>query len=188
MEVALDLVQAARSGDRDRLHRLVEAVWPDALRIAMSVLHDRAMAEDAAQEACARLLVSVRSLRDARAFRTWFYRLVVNAAIQEARRRERPTPLAGDDMADRDAEADERAPPALAPEDAVDLRRAVAALDPMYRLPLVLRYYDDLSSQEIGAILGLPAGTVRFRLSVARERLRAAIRPPGPVEPALPPS
>jgi RNA polymerase sigma-70 factor, ECF subfamily len=189
MEVALDLVQAAQSGDTDRLHRLVETIWPDAFRIAMSVLHDRALAEDAAQEACARVLVSLRDLRDAHAFRTWFYRLVVNAAIQETRRRDRPPPVVAEADEDRDAaEPDERAPPALPLEDAVDLRRAVADLDPIYRVPLVLRYYDDLSSREIGAILGLPAGTVRFRLSVARERLKAAIQAPPAAAPALPPS
>lgn len=187
MQAALDLVQAARNGDRRRLHDLVETVWPDAFRIAMSVVHDRAMAEDAAQEACARVLVSLRDLRDAHAFRTWFYRLVVNAAIQETRRR-RPGPReeaggAGDVARSLDGHP----PPALASEDAIDLRRAVAALDPIYRLPLVLRYYDDLSSREIGTILGVPAGTVRFRLSVARERLKAAIQTPAAAAPLSPP-
>ncbi len=180
MEVALDLVQAARAGNRDRLHELVQAVWPDAFRIAMSVLHDAQMAEDAAQEACARLLTSLRELRDPGAFRTWFYRLVVNAALQEGRRRDRAGQAGGDAAAVASDADSGRSPPAVAAEDSVDLRRAVAGLDPIYRVPLVLRYYDDLSSAEIGAILGLPAGTVRFRLSVARERLRSAMEaPPG---------
>ncbi len=187
MEVALDLVQAARGGDRRSLHDLVEAVWPDAYRIAMSVVHDRLMAEDAAQEACARVLVSLHDLRDAHAFRTWFYRLVVNAAVEEGRRRGRAgVPQAPEAEAVGTAAEDERPPP-LAPEEAIDLRRAVATLDPIYRLPLVLRYYDDLSSQEIGAVLGLPAGTVRFRLSVARERLRVAIQAAPAARPLLPP-
>lgn len=184
MQATLALVEAARRGGTAELHALVEEVWPDALRIAWTVSHDRAVAEDSAQEACARLLVSLHDLRDARAFRPWFFRLVVNTARQEARRR-RSTPLLP--ATGRGGEEDAAAEPSLDRAERLDLGRAVAALDPLYRLPLVLRYYHDLTSQEIGKVLGLAPGTVRYRLSVARARLRAVLTD-GPDRPGAGPS
>jgi RNA polymerase sigma-70 factor (ECF subfamily) len=167
-------VRAARAGDAAALRRLVNAAWPYAYRAAWSVARDRAAAEDAAQEACARLLVGIAGLRRPDAFRTWLYRLAVNAAIQEMRRASRRRTAQG-------AEEGQAVDPDMAGR--VDLRRAVADLDPSLRLPLVLRYHAGLTSAEIGRVLGLRPATVRFRLMRARERLRLALAaepsPPG---------
>ena len=54
------------------------------------------------------------------------------------------------------------------------LRRALAGLEPRLRQILVLRHYEEMSYEEIAAVLGCPVGTVRSRLSAGRERLREA--------------
>ena len=59
------------------------------------------------------------------------------------------------------------------------MRLALRRLPPELRNPIVLRYYGDLSSTDIGHILGLPAATVRGQLSVARRRLAEALRAAG---------
>ena len=59
--------------------------------------------------------------------------------------------------------------------DALDLYKALAALPPVQRAAIVLRYYADLSSAEIAAATGLPASTVRFHLMLARRKLRKVL-------------
>jgi RNA polymerase sigma-70 factor, ECF subfamily len=80
------LIEAA-SSDSGALEQLIAQVWPEAFRLATGILRDRPLAEDAAQEACASMAIALPSLKSAAAFRTWFYRLVVNEAITISRRR-----------------------------------------------------------------------------------------------------
>src|SRR6185436_1415006 len=56
------------------------------------------------------------------------------------------------------------------------LWRAIHALDDKHRMPVILRYYHDLSIAEIAETLGVPVGTVHSRLNHARERLRALLK------------
>src|SRR5579872_308066 len=97
---------------------LLERLWPDAYRIAYSVLRDHAAAEDAAQEACAALLRSLHTLRDERALRTWFYRVVVNESRTIARCRH-------DELSPLDAQKLAVDPPGI---DDLDLRHAIERL------------------------------------------------------------
>ena len=65
---------------------LVVAIWPGCFRLAASVLGDRSLAEDAAQEACAIVYRKVRGLRNADAFDAWLYRIVMREAAKIRRK------------------------------------------------------------------------------------------------------
>ena len=156
-----ELVEAARTGGRDETDLLLRAVWPDAYRLARAILGDDQSAEDAAQEAGIIVYRTIGSLRSTAAFRTWFYRIVVHEAAQVKRRRARIEPA----VADAPAAAGDHAA-------AIDVWRALSRLSHTLREVVVLRYFEDLSSSEIASVLGVPAGTVRFRLMTARQRLR----------------
>jgi RNA polymerase sigma factor (sigma-70 family) len=158
--VPAELVAAAQHGDSIQVERLVQTIWPDAYRLANAILGDRQGAEDAAQEACIIVYRTIASLRSAAAFRVWFYRIVVREASELKRRRSRNEPAAPAEP--------ERADHAAA----IDIWRALATLPHDLREAVVLRYFEDLSSREIAAVLRVPAGTVRFRLMIARRRLR----------------
>jgi RNA polymerase sigma-70 factor, ECF subfamily len=158
-----DLVEAARCGTTPGIERLVQAVWPDAYRLAYAVLGDRQAAEDAAQESCVILYRTITSLRDPSAFRAWFYRIVAREASNLKRRR---------------AESNIEREPAQAADDrstALDVWRALSTLPRHLRDVVVLRYFEDLPSREIAAILRIHDGAVRFRLMTARRRLRSLL-------------
>lgn len=158
--VPTELVDAARTGGRDEIEVLLRTVWPDAYRLARGVLGEAQPAEDAAQEACIVVYRTIASLRSSAAFRTWFYRIVVREAAEVKRRRSRVEPV-------QDAPViavDQTAP--------VDVWRALSVLSQKLREVVVLRYFEDLASPEIASVLGIPEGTVRFRLMIARQRLR----------------
>lgn len=172
VECAADVL-AARSGDETARDRLLRNLWPRAFRLALSIVGDRETAEEAAQDALVLVVARLGSLRDPRAFPLWSARVIVNAARSAQRRRARERAPTGEcRFAAFDDDAAER----------LDVLAALAALPSWLRVPLVLRYVDGLTSAEIGAALGAPAATIRFRLALARRRMAAALDVP---EPAL---
>lgn len=160
-------IDGARAGDARALESLIATAWPHAFRIALSILRHPMSAEDAAQEACARVIRSIADLRSPKAFGLWFYRLVVREALMLERRRRVHEPLDAADV-----------PSASQLTDALvrlDVLRALGALPPRERAVIALHYYADLNSREIARVLQMPDGTVRYLLSCARKRLEVAL-------------
>jgi len=139
---------------------LVETCWPDAYRIAYSVLRNESDAEDAAQEACAQLHVALPDLRDDRAFKRWFYRIAVRKAYEIARTRRRHDGATVTDAAVNPT------------EESLDLSRALERLPLSQRLPVIFHYYYGFPDNEIATILGTTHAAVRVRLFAARRTLR----------------
>jgi RNA polymerase sigma-70 factor (ECF subfamily) len=165
MDVPSARVIAAQSGDPAALAELLRSVWPDAYRIARTIVTDHATAEDVAQDACAQVLDALGTLRDPERFAPWFLRIVVNAASGRLRKSGRnrlfePAPAV-------------REP--LSPDERLDVRRAIDALDRTSRVAIVLRYYYDLSSADIARVTHSTPVTVRWRLMQAHRRLRALL-------------
>ena len=158
--IPVDLIESAKGGETEYVERLVIAIWPDAYRLALAIVGDRQGAEDVAQEACIILYRTIGSLRSTEAFRSWFYRIVVREASEHKRRRSRLEPV----LAVASENVDQTA--------SIDIWRALSGLPDHLRDVVVLRYFEDLSSREIASILRIPDGTVRFRLMIARRRLR----------------
>jgi RNA polymerase sigma factor (sigma-70 family) len=165
MEVPSARVIAAQSGDAVALAELLRSVWPDAYRIARTIVPDHATAEDVAQDACAQVLDALGSLRDPERFAPWFLRIAVNAASGRRRKSGR----------ERLLEPAPTAPERLSADERLDVRRAIDALDPASRVAIVLRYYYDLSSAEIARIMQSTPVTVRWRLMRAHRRLRGLL-------------
>src|SRR5581483_12515481 len=82
------LVRAAQRGSADAMERLYRAHWPRAYRAAYLVVHDAAGAEDIAQEAFLAAIRALDRFDRRRPFGPWLHRIVVNRAIDWARRRE----------------------------------------------------------------------------------------------------
>lgn len=155
-----ELIEAARTGDAQPIERLVETVWPDAYRLARAILGDPDGAKDAAQEACIALYRGISALRSTAAFNVWFYRVVVREALRVKRHMPASEPLP-DSFANTHDDAG-----------AIDVWRALNTLPQKLREVVVLRYFEDLPSRDIAAILQTSDGTVRLRLMLARRRLR----------------
>ena len=158
--IAPDLIERARGGAPADVDELIVRAWPEAYRLAYAVLARHDTAQDAAQEACLVVCRSIASLRSVAAFRVWFARIVVREA-SAVRKRRIPATATGE--------------PSTEPHDSatsLDIWCALETLSPAMREVVVLRYFEDLTSREIGAVLGIPAPTVRFRLMIALRRLR----------------
>jgi RNA polymerase sigma-70 factor (ECF subfamily) len=165
LSIERELLERARRQDGSALESLIAIVWPEAYRLAVSILRDRGLAEDAAQEACAAIAASLHSLKSLDAFPAWSYRIVVSHALGASRIRQRTVGL--DEAAWLGAGLDGT--------DALDLHEALALLSPLQRATVLLHYYAGYNSAEIAAVMGLAASSVRFHLMRARSALRKAL-------------
>jgi len=149
--------------------------YAPAYRTARLILGDGAEAEDAVQDAFLRLWRFRDAIPEGEAARAWLYRVVVNACYSRARSERRHEMSSGDEslldgLAEQGAGPDEKVAGALS---GTAVRAAIAALPEALRVPVVLRYYADLSEREIALAIHRRAGTVKSRLHEARRRLGA---------------
>jgi RNA polymerase sigma-70 factor, ECF subfamily len=162
-----ELIDLARKGSAEAAGVLFDRYWELAWRAAYAVTADRALADDAAQDAVGRAFGALDRFDETRPFGPWLKRIAANRAIDLLRRNRRLAPL------------DEHATPHL--WDAGEtwsgrgVAEAVGALDPQKRIVVVLRYWLDLSVEDIAGVLGVPVGTVGSRLSRALAELRVVL-------------
>jgi RNA polymerase sigma-70 factor (ECF subfamily) len=152
------LVHAAQRGSEPAVEELFARHWPDTYRTALLIAHDRAAAEDIAQEAFLSALRALPRFDRRRPLRPWLHRIVVNRAIDWARTRRLRHEVAADVL------PEVAAPPARDDLGLGPLGAALARLSPEHRAVVVMRYLLDLTPGEIAATLELPRGTVNSRL------------------------
>jgi RNA polymerase sigma-70 factor (ECF subfamily) len=158
-----ETIADAIRGDSDAVERLIDTVWPHCYRLAVAVIGDRNLAQDAAQESCVVVFRKIRSVRDPKVFDAWLYRVVMRESARVRRRSAKTAAAPIGEPADMDATS------------TVDVWRALGELSPDLRDVVVLFYFDDLKSVDIAAILGVAHTTVRTRLARARTQLRGLL-------------
>jgi RNA polymerase sigma-70 factor (ECF subfamily) len=161
------LVREAQRGSREALARLYEAHWRRAHRAAYLVVHDAAAAEDIAQDAFLAAIDALDRFDRRRPFGPWLHRIVVNRAIDWARR----------EALRRKVDEPEELAAAAPPPEAIggELMAALAELPADQRGTVVLRYLLGYTPGEIARMLELPRGTVNSRLRRGLDRLRDLI-------------
>lgn len=149
----------------DELLRRIEALYRGSYaayyRVALGMLRDRDNAHDAVQEAFARAVRGRHGFRGSGPLRGWVWRSLTRVCVDEIRAR-RPG-LHVEPFEAEDAQPDE------------SVRAAVAALPERQRLTIFLRYYADLSYDEIASVLDVERGTVAATLHAARKALLPAV-------------
>lgn len=164
------LARAARAGDSAAFAALLSRHYDRLFRFAWRLTGARAEAEDLTQDICAALPRKLRSWRGEAAFSTWLYRVAVNAAHDRRRRATRHAAAAADwgevELARRADQAE-----AAAAQDW--LTAAMTRLPPDLRDTVALTLGEEMTHAEAAAVLGVSEGTVSWRLSEVRKRLRA---------------
>jgi RNA polymerase sigma-70 factor (ECF subfamily) len=164
------LVRAAQAGSERAVEELFGRHWDDAYRAALLVTHDRAAAEDIAQEAFLAALRALPRFDRRRPLRPWLHRIVVNRAIDFARARRLRREVDSEAVPEPLATAD----PPLA--ELGSLGPAIASLCIEQRAVVVMRYLLDMTPGEIAAALALPRGTVNSRLRRGLDALGETLR------------
>lgn len=174
------LVRRAQKGDTAAFEQLVELHSAGIYSIALRMVGNPSDAEDLAQEAFLRIWRGLDSFNMDSKFSTWAYRLTTNVCIDFLRKEKKTNTVSlfTEDDEGEESElpiADER----YSPERQLDrdeLRSCVSTameqLDPQYRQILTMRELGGMSYDEIAEKTGLKSGTVKSRISRAREQMR----------------
>jgi len=153
---------------------VLEHYQAKVFHLALSILGDRASAEDTAQDAFLRIWRGLPGFRGAASLSTWIYAIARNTSLTALQALGSRTMLSLDLPATRAAaESRQRSTPDHA--DAEDILQFVSDLPEKYRRILILYYMEEMSYQQVAEILALPMGTVKTNLHRAKKELAEAL-------------
>jgi len=164
------VIRACQEGDREAFRQLFEAYKDRVFSIACYSLGNQAAADDVTQQIFVKLFTRIGQFRGDSEFTTWLYRLVINSCLDERRKQKRFLPVEEFPM----SKAIYKKSPETGYERreiAGSVREAIGGLKPKMRLPIILKYIEGLSYEEIAGVLGCSKGTVASRLNRAHKAL-----------------
>lgn len=170
-----DLLAACRGGDREAMHTLYVENQRRVFSVAMNYFGgNRELAEDITQKVFLKLLTKL-DFRGESEFTTWLYRITVNACTDEARKMNRFIDISG--LFGFGEGGTNQVQQLMAESDEISgvVGREVAKLKPKFRTPLVLKYVEGLSYQEIAEVLECSIGTVSSRLNRGLKMLESKL-------------
>jgi RNA polymerase sigma-70 factor (ECF subfamily) len=176
-QIGAEIVAACRSGDRDAF-RVVYDLYKDRVySIALYFFHgEQAAASDVTQQIFLKLMTSMGQFRGDAEFSTWLYRLVVNACLDAARRRKSDAAISDRPCLDAFAGPGSQEEDYARAQMASSVRAAVSALPAKFRMAVLLRYFEDLSYEQMAKALHCSMGTVASRLSRGHRMLAERLK------------
>ena len=158
----IHLIEAATGGDIESFGELCRRYYPAMAAIAYGVLSDHQLAEDAAQESFARALINLKNLRNKSRFAPWLAAICRNVAKDMVTTKAKMINTEDISQVAETGNSDEndRA-----------IRRAIEQLPALAKDLVVLRYYNGLSYEQIGSILGISRATINGRLTRAKRKM-----------------
>jgi RNA polymerase sigma-70 factor (ECF subfamily) len=175
------LIEACQQGDREAFRQLFEAYRDRVWSVALHFTGDETATRDITQQVFLKLFTSIAQFRHDANFATWLYRLVVNLCMDEQRRRRRFISFdffrSGDDD-DGEIELKDWRAPLHSQEELFTrleisgaVKAAVKQLSPKLRMAILLKYFEELTYEEMAEVLGCSMGTVASRLSRGHREL-----------------
>ena len=162
-----ELVNAAVSGDVDGFTEICQRYYPAMVAIAHSILGDRHLAEDAAQQTFAKAVVKLPQLKKKDRFANWLAVICRNVAKDIIRRKDNLS--SNDDLSKIAAKSDD--------DDTNEVvRKAISKLSASTRELIFLRYYDGMSYEQISRVLGISEQAINGRLRRAKKKLAGYLR------------
>ncbi|MDX9810829.1 MAG: sigma-70 family RNA polymerase sigma factor [Bacteroidales bacterium] len=172
-----DLVRASIDGDKAAFGEIVRRYQGMVARTVKGMLGDTVYSEDIGQEVFVKLYYSLPEFRGEAKLSTYIQKIAVNLTLNEIKRRKKFFSMfsqTGDDEMHEidiaDPDTGERA------EASEIVNKALAEMDPRFRIIVTMRMLQGYSTKETAEILDLPLGTVLSRLSRAQEQLKSILK------------
>ena len=183
------MVARLRAGDEAAFSELVTRYHPAMVRLALTRVRSRPVAEEVVQEAWIGLLRGIDGFEGRSSLRSWLFRILINRAISTGVRERVHLPVQDDELEHSDGRfsqdgwwvtppkhwADEVLDRVVAPGLALRVRELIVGLPPAQREVVTLRDVDGLTSAEVCAILDITEGNQRVLLHRARTRIRTVL-------------
>lgn len=175
-EAQAGLIADCINGDETAITRLIEDYQLGVFRLSLSILNDPGEASEATQDTFIAALRALPSYQERSSFQAWLYTIALNISRSRLRKRNALERLQRTLTSIFEFQSRNSSTPEdeiIDNENDTALWKAIDKLGEKHRIPIVLRYYHDLSVAEIAAIMNIKEGTVHSRLSIGREKLRA---------------
>ena len=167
----LELIARCKENDANAFEELIIAYETKIYNLCFYTLKNKEDALDAAQEVCIKIYKSIGKFKGDSKFSTWVYRITYNTCIDHVKKRKDDIPY--DDFIDSESNEENKIDGIVeAKELKSEIRNCIMKLNEDFRTIVILRDIDGLSYQEIAGILNIEVGTVKSRLSRARETLK----------------
>jgi len=172
-------VQQARAGDQTAFARLVEAYQRPVYNLAYRILGNDAEADDATQETFIRMYTHLHTYDPERKFSSWLLAIASHYCIDMLRRRHGNLASIDDlppmlELSTPHAEQPEQV--LLQTQSSDQIQALLNSLEPAYRVPVILRYWYDMSYKEIADAMNVTESTIKTRLHRARNKLAEEIQ------------
>lgn len=155
-------VNRAKRGDKDAFCNLININKISMYRVAKSILNKEEDVEDAVSEAVLKAYKSIKSLKDEKFFKTWLIRIVINESNTIYKKRSKE--IAVEDEHFIGVQVNDKYKD-------LTLYNAINSLDNDLRTITILFYFEDMKYKDISKVLGIKEGTVKSRLSRAKDKL-----------------
>jgi RNA polymerase sigma-70 factor (ECF subfamily) len=173
-----EILDACRRGDREALRALYETYKDRVYSVSLYFFHgDAAAASDVTQQVFLKLITQIAKFRGDSDFSTWLHRLVVNVCVDGMRRDKTRARVASSAARETAANTASHEGDMARAEVADSIQAALSSLPPKFRMPVLLRYFEDLSYEEVASALNCSMGTVASRLSRAHKLLAQKLAP-----------
>lgn len=160
----INLIKKAKDWEPDAFTILMQQHTKDMYRVAIAILMNDEDVADAIQETILDCWERIETLREERYFKTWLTRILINNCYDIRRKHENLAPI------------EEYEPPAVEDSYNLELKEALAALEEIYRIPMLLYYGQGWKTKEIGELLHVSTSTIQTRLARGREKLAVYYR------------
>ncbi len=182
-KVPEEIILAAQKGDKDACDMIVSSLRGDVYAAALIMLHNREDAEDASQEIFIRVFRNIHNLKDPDAFDKWLRTICLNTCRSYYKENKNDNSNVVPDNLDDLITTNDGEHSGIVPHEFVDndennriIYKLISTLPEKLSQILLLRFYSDLSYQEIANELGISIGTVKSRISSAKGQLLKKIR------------
>jgi RNA polymerase sigma-70 factor (ECF subfamily) len=181
------LVQRLKAGDEDAFEEMVRTLGGRMLAVARRFLGDEDAARDAVQDALLSAFRGIQRFDEQSQLSTWLHRIVVNAALMRIRTRSRRAEQSIEGLLPRFADDGHHVETYASPHERIDrvmereemrvaVRSAIAELPDTYRVVLLMRDIEELSTREVADALGITENATKLRLHRARQALGTILR------------
>lgn len=155
----------------DDIYEFLQKNQEKFYRVAYSYTRNKEDALDVIQDSVYKALINVKTLKDKRLLKTWFYRILINTSIDKIRNVKNEFVLF-------DEENDSLSKDEIN-VDVIDLYDALDKLDEHQRIVIILRYFEDMKIEEISVILGCPKSTIKSRIYAGLKSLKVKMEGDG---------
>lgn len=169
MTVNSNIVKKAVKGDQEALLTLLQQEKEKLYRTAFSYVRNETDALDIFQQTVLLAIESIHQLREPKFFSTWLMKICINTSL-EVLRKQKKVIVMQESVIEKNASDMELS------DEKLDLLNAIYRLDEKYKTVLLLRYYEDLTFEQIAELLGEPIGTVKSKGKRALSKIKASLK------------